>query len=811
MKQQFTFKSIFLFLCLGIISTTTYASHYFGSEITYNCLGGNQYEIILTSYSDCNSIASPNSVNVSLASATCTNSNLSLSLASGFPMDITPICPGQATSCNGGSGSIGIQKYEYRGTVMLTGGCSDWLISYNSCCRNGMVTNITNASSQSHFISARLDNSSSLCNSSPKFVDETPIKYGCVNSAMFVNLGATDADGDSLVYSLVAAQGSGGAALAYNTGYSATSPFTGNVSLDGSTGMLSLNVNTAQAGHLVVQVNEYRNGALISEVRREVMYFFQNCTNTLPNISAVNGISTIATNQSVSQFSVNAGTTLNTVFGTYDAEVNAGTQTLTTTWNNLPTGATGTNSATPTLTWTPTSGDVGTHYIHLKVEDNACPTIGSNDYVVVVHVMPSLVNTSSTVSATMAAGTTGDICFDVSNLTNPIVSVTLSSSGFNNGIINNVDMTTYCMNVTADSLTTDMVSYIICDNMGNCDTNFVTLIVEQGVWPGDTDVDQQVNHFDLLGIGIGYNSSGAARTNASIAWDGYLTADWTKFTSNQTNYKHIDANGDGIIDANDTLAISTNWASTYTYKNKGAGGTIPFYVDASVSPTTYNVSLPIVLGTSIIPAADVYGLAFTIEYDTSLIEPNTVDISLVGSWLGTQGMDLISIRKDDYNNGLIHVGITRTNGINISGNGPIAVLNFTIQDDIMLQRGNGGSFDFIFNIQDVKMIDNQENEELVNPQPSTLVVVGTTNTNNQFLAESIKVFPNPASNFVNIKANGITVENVIMRNINGQVIKSKIINNNEGQINIESIPAGIYVISIVTEQGVLNQKVSILR
>jgi hypothetical protein len=511
------------------------------------------------------------------------------------------------------------------------------------------------------------------------------------------------------------------------------------------------------------------------------------------------------------QYSVNAGTALNTVFGTNDVEVNAGTQTLTATWAGLPTGATGSSTATPTLAWTPTSGDIGTHYIYLKVADDACPIIGVNDYMVVVHVMPfTVVNTSSMVSATMAAGTTGDICFDLSNLTSPITSVTLSSDGFNNGIINNVDMTTYCMNVTADSLTTDMVAYVICDSI-NCDTNFVTLIVEQGVWPGDTDVDQQVNHFDLLGIGIGYNSAGVARTNASTVWDGYLTADWTKFTSNLTNYKHIDANGDGIIDANDTLAITNNWGSTYTYKNKGAGGTIPFFVDASVSPTTYNVSLPIVLGTSVIPAANVYGLAFTIEYDTSLIKPNTVDVSLVGSWLGTLGTDLISIRKDDYNNGLIHVGITRTNGINISGNGPIAVLNFTIQDDIMLQRGNGGTFDFIFSVQDVKMIDNQENDELVNAQSSTLVITGPTNTNNQFLAENIKVFPNPASEFVNIRANGVTIESVIMRNINGQVVKSKIINNNQGEINLESIPAGIYVISIVTEQGVLNQKVSILK
>ncbi|MGB0985005.1 MAG: T9SS type A sorting domain-containing protein [Saprospiraceae bacterium] len=809
MKQQFTFKSIFLFLFLGIISTTTYASHYYGSEITYNCLGSNQYEIILTTYTDCNSIGSPNSLTVNFSSATCTDFNQSLSLASGFPMDITPVCATQATSCNGGSGSIGISKYEYRGTVTLTGSCIDWLVSYNSCCRNNAITNVANPGSQSHFISASL-NDGNLCNSSPKFIDEEPIKFGCTNSTMFVNVGATDADGDSLVYSLVAAQGSGGAALAYNVGHSATSPFTGNVTLNGSTGALEITANTAQTGHLVVQVNEYRSGALISEVRREVVYFFQNCTNSQPIVNQANGI---AVNQGTIQFSVVAGTAWTAVLGTDDTEVNAGTQTLTATWGTLPGSATGSGSTTPTLNWTPTSNDVGTHYINLTVQDDACPIIGLNSYVVVVHVMPfSVGNTSSNVSATMAAGTTGDICFDLSNLTNPIVSVTPLGVDFNNATVNGVDsFTTFCMNVTADSLATDMVAYLICDNMGNCDTNFVTLTVEQGVWPGDTDVDQQVNHFDILGIGIAYNSTGAARTNASSVWDGYLTPDWVKFTANQTNYKHIDSNGDGIVDANDTLAITNNWGSTYTYKNKGAGGTIPFFVDASTSPTTYDVSLPIVLGNTTIPATDVYGLAFSIEYDTSLIKPNSVDISLVSSWLGIQGTDLISVRKDDYNEGIIYIGITRTDGMNISGSGVIGSLNFTIQDDIMLQRGNGGTLDFDFNIKDVKMIDSQENDELVSPQQSTLTIAPPTNTNNQFLVESIKVFPNPASGLINIKANNITIEDVIMRNMKGQVVKNQILNNNEGQINIESLPVGIYVISIVTKQGILNQKVSVLR
>ena len=791
---------ICLFIFLG--ASQINASHVLGHEITYTCVSANQYNVQLVVYADCSGIASANTATVNINSASCSNNfNVTLNLDAGYPLEVTPICATGISSCNGGS-IIGINKYVYSTVVSIPSACSDWQLSWSNCCRPGSISNISNPFSNSLYAYAELDNTLSTCNNSPSFVDAIPRFIGCANDTNYINFGATDTDGDSLIYSLAPSANGVGSVVTYNAPLTAQNPFTGSTSIDAETGLVILIPSAVQVGVIVVKVEEYRNGVKVGEILRDVTVNIYNCSNNAPIITAVNGL---YQNGAVIPISANEGTAFSTTVTTYDLEVAVGTQTLITNWSNLPTGATVTTGASPTLNWTPTASDVGTHYIYLTLTDDACPLMAQNTYSFIINVAGISYQTNNDVITNIAVGSTTGICLDISGITT-VGSISLVADGFDNATINSYDLVNGCMNIKADSIATDNVTFLICDNVTNdCVYNTVVLIIEPGVWPGDTDTTQHVDNFDLLNIGLAYGNTGTARNTASIVWDGYLTPDWTKVTPvSNINFKHMDCNGDGIINMQDTVAISNNWNASYSY-NKSSAGTIPLYIQP-ITPNTNNASLPIMFGDASITANDIYGIAFTISYDTSLVEPNTIDIAIDASWLGTAGTDLIKIHKDFYIDGMVQIAITRTDGVDIDGFGQIASLIFTIQDDIM-QRD---VLKFPFEISNVKTINANEVEILTNPMQTELNVI-STNTNQLDLSQLVHVFPNPTSNVLNIQSEDLTIEQITLTNIAGQVIETKMINNYQTELYMQNLPNGIYTLSIMTNKGLIHKKVNLLK
>ena len=797
-------------LVLGL-SNNAWATHYLGNEITYTCLGNHQYQINLTIYTDCASLGY-STAQVQLNSATCGSLTQNLSLVSGSPIEITPSCSSAATNCNGGS-IPGYEKYEFSGVVTLTGNCADWIVYYNSCCRSYLGGNLMNSTTQSYYHVAHINDNLPSCNTSASFIEDAPLKFGCVNDTTWIPFGAIDADGDSLVYSLENSWTGNNSSVTYLSGLSGQNPFIGTTAIDGKTGSVMILPTAAQSGYINVKVEEYRNGVKIGEISREVILNFMNCaSNSSPSILDMNG--QYASNGSY-QFTITENSLFNLSALTFDAEVAAGTQSLNSNWSSVPSSATTITGAAPSLSWTPTHQDIGTHLLTLNVQDNACPYYAENTYTIEITVINGGGPTTSFNMDTIAAGATRDICLDLSNLLGALANVTLLTDSLDNATINSVDLSTGCLNITGDSIAVNAITFLLCDVFGNCDTSQLTLDVQEGVWPGDTDLDKGVDNFDLLNIGLGYSTAGPLRANASILWDGYITPDWNKSTPvTQINYKHADCNGDGIINANDTLAIAANWGSSYNYKNRtlGGAGTVPIVIDASAAPSSYNVSLPIHLGSSMLPANDVYGIAFSITYDTSLIKPNTAGVTIGNSWLGTTGTDLISIRKDFYNNGVIQVGVTRIDGLNISGHGIIGSFDFTIQDDIMLVR-SGGDTSFNFEIIDVMLIDNSELEIATNPRQSTMVISTNTSTNTQqsILDNQVEVFPNPAHQVLNVRTNDLIINEIQITNLAGQVLKRKQVNSNQTVLEMTTIPNGIYIISIITNEGILNKKINVMK
>jgi hypothetical protein len=411
---------------------------------------------------------------------------------------------------------------------------------------------------------------------------------------------------------------------------------------------------------------------------------------------------------------------------------------------------------------------------------------------------------------TIAIGATAQICIP-NNLNGTSVSLTNVCGTIPNVVIDSV--VGECLYLYADNYGDATTCFVKCDNLGDCDTTFLHFKVQDGVWPGDADDNTVVNNFDLLNVGLGYGTSGTARDSVTNVWNGYITPLWNVATPiSNVDYRHLDCNGDGLINSDDTLAILQNYGFSYQRNGGGNFGT-PLAVGTDTSYVLPHFTLPINLGELNNPAADVYGGAFSILYDTTYIKKDSVFITFNNSWVGTNNVDMISLHKNFGDNQQIDAAFTRINGTNVTGFGEIGQLNFTIKDDI-LQRGMTlDSVIFDFYITNVKFISADEQEVDVAAGNTSWVVKGsgvsTQSVNN--LAQWINVFPNPATNYVQIQSPKLAIENIIITDgIGRTVLQNTPTDKRNIQLNVSELPQGVYHIQLQTEKGTVVKQLVIL-
>ena len=214
MNKNYFFLIILFFL---FFIPESKASHLLGSDITYSCIGNNQYLVTLTLYRDCAGIIAPGTQTLDYSSS-CGNGTIALNRID--QNDITPLCPTETSSCSGG-GTYGVQENIYQGTLTLPPNiCNDWVLSWQECCRNDAINTLNGAGSQNMYNSTLLDNTlNPNCNSSPIF-NNTPGSFVCINQPYTYNHGVSDIDGDSLYFSLGSCYQSSSSQVVYASGYS---------------------------------------------------------------------------------------------------------------------------------------------------------------------------------------------------------------------------------------------------------------------------------------------------------------------------------------------------------------------------------------------------------------------------------------------------------------------------------------------------------------------------------------------------------------------------------------------------------------
>ena len=107
---------------------------------------------------------------------------------------------------------------------------------------------------------------------------------------------------------------------------------------------------------------------------------------------------------------------------------------------------------------------------------------------------------------------------------------------------------------------------------GGCISSMVQLVVTDAlhmsaaslpdgpdyVRPGDTNKDGKANAYDVLPVGVGHYASGSPRPDATTAWMPQFAPNWLESVSGHVNYKHLDCNGNGVVNEYDADVILVN-------------------------------------------------------------------------------------------------------------------------------------------------------------------------------------------------------------------------------------------------------------
>ncbi len=289
------------------------ARHIIGGEITYECLGigpnnSRNYRFTMKVYRDCNGSGAEfdDPAQFAIYQGTYTN-NSEFSTFSVNIQSATRLIP-DTPNCVQNIPFVCVEQAIYSFNVNLPVSAQSYFIVYQRCCRNESISNILNPGDvgATYMIEITPD-AQQLCNDSPTFDNFPPIII-CNNFPLDFDHGATDPEGDQLVYSFCSPFDGGGNITVGNALFSCVGavptppcappfenvPFAvptytpGNpmggspqVNINSTTGLITGTPNMLGQFVVGICVQEFRNGVLLSTIKREFQFNVTDCSPTV--------------------------------------------------------------------------------------------------------------------------------------------------------------------------------------------------------------------------------------------------------------------------------------------------------------------------------------------------------------------------------------------------------------------------------------------------------------------------------------------------------------------------------------------------
>lgn len=290
------FRSL-LIIALLALTLTSEATHIVGGQIYYSRTGTNTYQITLNLYVDCfnGSGAAIDSDRESVIGIYDLSNNNRLRdkfyLHNPTEKEVSKL----NYNCVKPMRDQCVTEFTFVRTITLPPNQDGYIISYQRCCRNAIISNIVQPGDQGTTYWTKIPGTNTIDRNNAAYFKNLPPNFLCINAPMVFDHSAIDPDDDSLIYELYTPFIGGAnqgdqikpdppsappySTVTWRTGYAVNKQLDGNptITIDRYTGQLT--TTPTKTGQFVVgiKVLEYRNGILIGETMRDFQFYVRQC------------------------------------------------------------------------------------------------------------------------------------------------------------------------------------------------------------------------------------------------------------------------------------------------------------------------------------------------------------------------------------------------------------------------------------------------------------------------------------------------------------------------------------------------------
>lgn len=270
------------------------------------------------------------------------------------------------------------------------------------------------------------------------------------------------------------------------------------------------------------------------------------------------------------------------------------------------------------------------------------------------------------------------------------------------------------------------------------------------IWPGDANNNGVANHVDLLYVGLNYTLTGPQRVPPSGTWAGQPGFLWGGPVLPLPDAAYADCNGDGTIGFPDKQIIENNYGLTHGTLIPDSSSisnqlfvpelSIVVPVDTFVGGRTYVLDMQYGSPGQLVDS--LYGLAFSLAYDTSLVD--TIFMDFTGSWLVGGGTSLLEVQR--HHDTLLDVGATRINRVNaVAGSGTIGGIVIVMVDNLKTAVTTTS-----LNLHFTKVLSLTASGSVMGANPQSKTVTVISQVGEPAWASKVTLAPNPSEGKVRL-------------------------------------------------------------